>query len=167
MDYRRSGRFRASSVSRFFIVRLLHHRNTRGLGAWPVCVGAGDTQTVQFRQPSEYGLTSSVTRDPTICVLFCVERFVFVPSGLFLLGCTAGLWRFGAFLPRSGGVWAAGAAASPLPASRAVLGPTVHLGAQRCRRTTGNKVPRTTWFLWVSESASERRYLWRDSFAWR
>lgn len=117
-----------------------------------------------FRQSSEYGLTSSVTRDPSIFCSFFVSSVLYLfRRALFLLGCTARLWRFGAFLLRSGGDWGRGGRGWPLPASRAVLGPTVHLGALRCRRSTGNKVPRTTWFLWLSESASQRRYLGTQS----
>lgn len=73
-------------------------------------------------------------------------------SGPFLPGCTARLGRFRSFLLGGGGEGREPA----LPPPGAVLGPNVHLGALRCRRTTGNQVPRATWFLWLSAESGSR-----------
>lgn len=114
-----------------------------------------------FRQPTQNDPTSSVIRNPcylysffflswafSICSVgpfFCwVPPPVFVGSKRFYSGS-------GKRARKGGGL-------TPPLCARTVLGPSVHLGALRCRRTTGNKVPRTTWFLWLSESGSRSRY---------
>lgn len=51
-----------------------------------------------------------LSETPVICILLFFERFLFVPSGPFLLGCNARLRRFRAFLLSSRGWGFAGRA---------------------------------------------------------
>lgn len=94
---------------------------------------------------------SSVIREPCyLCSSFFCWTFSICSVGPFFAALHR-LWRFVAFLLglRGAREREGDHATSPYPSGRPVLGPSVHLGAMRCR-TTGNKVPRTTWFLWLS-----------------
>lgn len=85
-----------------------------------------------------------LSETPDICIppFFSSVFYLFRRSGPFLLGCTGRLGRFGAFLPGQEGD--EGGSARPLPSLRPVLGPSVHLGALRCRTTVNS--PQVTEF---------------------
>lgn len=114
-----------------------------------------------FRQPTRNDPTSSVIWNPcylysfffklSVFYLFRRALFCWVPPPVFV-----GSERF---YSGTGKRACKGGGLTPPLCARTVLGPSVHLGALRCRRTTGNKVPRTTWFLWLSESGSRSRHL--------
>lgn len=75
-----------------------------------------------FRQSSEYGLTSSVTRDPSICVLFLCRAFCICSVGPFFCWVAPPVFEGSErFYWGPGEIGVAGAAAGPSPP----LGPSL------------------------------------------